>query len=584
MNWKNLFEKALNDTINNEHYWEEEIVLFKEFVESKDFCNHPPLSEIQYKELERFLGKNPKLIFSFENKYRECVMLWGKGSGKGTCVSLAILYLTYILLCIKSPHKYFKIAETDPLHIVVVAQSLQQAGRLYNRIVNRLLNCAWFKNKYNIFYQGKYIKKEENKETIEIKTNEIVFPKNIYLLSVPSQNERWEGLTIIAFAADELSGFTDPDHKINSDKIYATLTTSTRELPYIGFITSFPRLGEDEDFTYKLYIKAIKGERPDICASKYCTWEVKPKNFYSGETFKFVIDERTEEMVDVPIEYYQQAMKNPEDFKRRYMCIVTTSLGDFCQYLTPLKNIVFNKDIIETEDIIYSDEFSNKIRKNIVRIDYEKINYGYEYVIALDAGETESEAVLAIGHREDKKIIVDSIIVWSPNKEKDLTVDMNNYQETVEELAKIFPIKVVRLDHWNAATIEAYLNSKGIRTLRKNLNFDDYTKAKTILYSGLITLPDSYGQEFLKQFRNLKTKGTQKPKVVIGRQDICDAVVHLIDELYAVEIDMEIGKVIPKFVNPMFTIEKENIEGYFSLKHKVQNPKKNIGDDWAVIV
>jgi len=167
-------------------------------------------------------------------------------SGKGTCSSLVSLYVVYVLLCMNDCHGYFNVAREDPLSIVNVATSGSQAQRFFERFVNRLQSNVWFRN-FRMIKQGKCISEgsKYSMEEIVITGATVEFPQGIQVNSLHSQQEKWEGLTVIMFVADEMSGFVSDKGQYNADAIYRSLRTSTRELPYIGIITSFPRLDEE---------------------------------------------------------------------------------------------------------------------------------------------------------------------------------------------------------------------------------------------------------------------------------------------------------------------------------------------------
>lgn len=493
----------------------------------------------------------------------------------------------------KSPQLYFGIAPQDPLYFVNVATGGEQAKKLFSRIVTRLVETKWFMDRFKIYRQGKLVKGSGSGlwGIIQISSDEIIFPKGLGMKALHSQNEKWEGYTLIGFIADELSGFTNETGQFNADKIYKTLTSSVRELPYLGLITSFPRGSEDTDFVYGLYKKAVDGNLPGMTASKYYTWEVKPSRLYSGETFDLVIDERTGQTEKVPVVYKNLALRNPEDFKKRYMCICgsTSDVGDFFEYQSRFGAIGFRSDKVTDHDEIVLDGKRMVIRKILVGHTLQRSN---NYHITLDCGESESEATLTVCHRDGDKVVVDTILVWTPNPEKEIIVDIRNYQEFTFELARLLNAPV-RFDHWNAASIEAFLRGRGVQCERKNVAYNEYTKMKSLLYSSNLVLPDTENStKFIGQCKSLRSKGELKPRVRNGRQDVCDAVVQATDVLYADEelADIDVGYAFTYggMENDMQQRQAENV---FGLKkdrgsyttRRVRDDDEG-ADDWGVIV
>ena len=181
VDWTTLFDPLEVDNSP----WEEDPVDFKTFTESKDFLNHFALSEVQYDELNKLLGDNPKDIFdTSKRKFREAALLWGKGSGKGTCAAIVATYVMYILLCLKNPHLYFGVADQDTIHFVNVAMSMSQSGELFKRISSRFTTNKWFLEKYRILERGKVLLKSNTgaTQTIKIGNGTIEFPKNLAMM------------------------------------------------------------------------------------------------------------------------------------------------------------------------------------------------------------------------------------------------------------------------------------------------------------------------------------------------------------------------------------------------------------------
>jgi hypothetical protein len=157
MNWEKLFDDTSAAVATAaDDIWEEEPVDFKTFVESPEYCGKPPdgeknitrLSEVQYSEIARLTGTDPKKIFTRERKKKIGIFVWGKGAGKGTTACLFSLYVMYLLQCMRNPHGTFGVAREDPLLFVNVAIGLKQSRRLFQRIVERLKNNAWFYKKF----------------------------------------------------------------------------------------------------------------------------------------------------------------------------------------------------------------------------------------------------------------------------------------------------------------------------------------------------------------------------------------------------------------------------------------------------
>ena len=528
IDWVDILDLAKSNITDIYNIWEEEPVDFKTFVESPLYSNGPSLSKYAYKEIEKAIGSNPKDFFTEKRKIRELVLLVGKGGGKGLVSVYLEEWVFYLLLCLKNPHKYFGVAEEDPLSLVNVAVAGRQSGDLFERFKNRIKTNYWFRSSFQMYERGKRIKAGTgNKGTIDITGETINFPKNLKAISLNSHQEAWEGKNVIFWIADEISGFVSEKKQLNADKIYSALITSSRELPSFGIISSYPRNDEEHDFCYLKYLDSKKSEFKEFMHGvRASTWEFKPAHCFSGKTFDFLVDKSTGRIEKVPFEYSHQFIMNPEDSKAKYMTIISSMAGDYfeymdwgtIQYIAP--KILAESEFSQAMDNIYvAKKIVSCVRDNIPR------------VITIDSGEVECDTALVVSHKEiidnKEKLVIDGILLWVPDREKNISVNLNNVIDMVTGLGNYFPIRVVEFDHWNSGTMAQTLVQKGIRSVRRNISDIEYDMMKSLMYTGQLVLPDQgESKKFITQCKNLKKGRATKPKVQFGKQDIADAVAH----------------------------------------------------------
>ncbi len=85
-----------------------------------------------------------------DNLFRELVLVLGRRSGKDFMVSLIALYETMRLLEMPggSPFVYYEnIAEGNPIYILTVATSADQAGILFQEIKEKMTSSEYFRDK-----------------------------------------------------------------------------------------------------------------------------------------------------------------------------------------------------------------------------------------------------------------------------------------------------------------------------------------------------------------------------------------------------------------------------------------------------
>lgn len=458
----------LSDVLNSldgDNVFEEQPVDFISFVESPYYLDiRNGLSPTQYYDVLQVIGGDPKKLFSAERKYDVGVFGWGKGSGKGFVSSIVASYVVYVLLCMKDPASYFGFPPGEKLDMLFVGAKGTQAERvIFDKFKQRILNSPWFTHNFLIYVGDKRVKVPDcPKGTIKIAGLSITFPKNIHAYSETSATESFEGYNLIFWVADEISAFISDKKKSNARKMFEVLRTSMRsraseKAKGFGLCTSFPR--QQNDIIFDL-LKESEVD-PNIYAVRRASWEVKPSRFYSKETIRIEHPRIKQflgvDYIDVPETPYGADFKNPktiEEALTRYAC------------LPPLIAIGSGTDVGDSRILergspisVSFDVVPHPHKKGIwlYRVFLEEVNYRITAPIAfhIDLGQVNCRAVMAIGHWEriDKVFckVVDDVIFWVPDKDKNIEVDILNIHDFVESLLKAgFRIAAASLDHWNS--------------------------------------------------------------------------------------------------------------------------------------
>lgn len=496
--------------------WEEDPADFKTFVESEEYCGLEPLSDRQLKDILAVIGNDPKKIFSADRNIREGVLLWGKGSGKGYCCSVLQAYAVHVLLCLRNPQSYFYFGFNESLDIINVARTRDQARNIYfEKFTQRVVGNSWFRKHFTIVKDGRPVNDPlagEDRGRIDILTAMVQFPKNIRAISEHSQNESYEGYNVIYFAMDEASAFKSKLGKENADPVYKTLTTSTRELPYIGFVISYPR--HEEDFTVQKYeySQSPEGSR-FMYGSRAATWEVKPSKFYSGVKFKYEF--RPGEFVEVPIEYKSQWDKDPEDCRKKYMCVPPKAESPYFEYQEHIDACVVEKEnIVLLEDQVVSVGSTVYTVKKILGLNLPTESAKLERFIWVDNGETSCRATLSIGRKAttpSPRLIIEQTLVWYPIPERKIQVSLKNVEEVLVWLANNLNVRVVGWDYWQSSTAKEAIQSMGVQVVRKSLSDNDYSLLKSMIYMHMVEFPNvADGVDELKKLGKREDGGVTK--------------------------------------------------------------------------
>ncbi len=440
-------------------FWEDQNLLsFKDFCASPEHANFPPLSEKQLEMAEYMLGNDAKKVFN--NERNIACLVWGKGSGKDTLSALVQLYLTYILLNMRFPQRYFKLSDNASLDMINVASSKEQAQVVYFEILKRfVLNWEWLKKRWDIVVNGRYFS-AQNENTVDFLnkvtiTNEaILFPKNIRMFSGNSEAESSEGKSPICFVLDEADAFKGETR--SALKIFRTLRSSAKSRygnKFKGFILSYPR--SSESFIMSMYEKAKQSL--SFYADKSATWEVLPKGKFSDKYFEF-------EGKKIPMDFFDDFNEDPMFAKSAYLCDPPKHESPFFGQVEKLEMAMQGQNNLFQFSNYISDQ---KVCKSI--ISYPSLS-NKKYVVAFDLGETQDSTVLTVGHVDNDKVVIDLITDWEPDYAKKYKVSFSNFEDVLNDIIKHINVIKVGGDHWNCLVGETMVLA----------GFGEYLRIKTL--------------------------------------------------------------------------------------------------------
>lgn len=283
-------------------FWEEPVPL-DVFVQDRKYLNNPPLSPIQYEfvqHIERiFLPETFTLMAEEFGGYwhdtrdirivNNIIGQWGKGGGKDHSVRMAHLRVTYLLLCMRSPQRYFDMPDQDSIHLLNIAANSGQANRAFFKPMTEAVKRGWFKD----FADPK-------RDTIE-------YDKHIEAVSGHSDAEGQEGLNLLLGVADEIDAFKAQSEMVGTGRRTREASTSAEsilEMLKTSASTRFPDTYKRVAISYPRYLgstiqrltveakadnKLMGRESRDYVSGPYATWEVNPR--ISGKD-KFADDYR----------------------------------------------------------------------------------------------------------------------------------------------------------------------------------------------------------------------------------------------------------------------------------------------------
>lgn len=552
---------GFEDIYSDKGDWWEEPLTFREFTESPEHMNIK-LTDVQYSWFEDLLGPDPKKVFTEHRVKNVMAILAGKGSGKDLCTSNFLNWVFYLLLCMENPTDYFGLlGPEEKIDIVNVAQNQGQSIRVFfKRFTDRIKRWPWLKKHYQIEDHKKILNPEltEPRDTVHILDASLTLDNNpIRFWSLHSGSQSYEGFNILCFVIDEGSAFPnyvmydkDGNEIIRSraDDMLDVLKSSaeSRNWEWFGFLISYPR--EKNCFQMRMYREGQE-EDSNIMSCKYSQFECLPPSKYSGEWVEW-------QGYRIPKERLKTAKKDPADFKLKYLCEVEETARKF-----------FNKAFVDEvfdSSLQFIGEFQDEVKEteNHRLYTYKYLDHWnnhpmYDYVLAGDYSTVNDRTSMAIGHAIpieqtdpalkgfDKKVIIDLILMWQPDKKKGILVSHASIRECLKEILYHFNIVYASLDQLESALTLEDINTIGITADKHNINDDDYRRCKNLVEAGLLVCPP---YPLLKdEFNNVEyfPKRHRVDHTSDGSKDVLDTICQVCREIYTKnifsDVKMEVG-------------------------------------------
>jgi len=500
-------------------HFEEIPLTAKDFILSPSHMDFRAISARQLRLVEFMCGNDVTRVF--DNNRNLAVVVWGKGSGKDTIISMLFCYFIYWLLCLESPAETFGLSNIDTIDIINVAASREQATQIFFEMLKRRIqNWPWLRQKYKVVISSN-IPPVIKSDTVSIQKNIVIFPKNIRLFSGHTNLASLEGRNVLVWVLDEADGMRTEKEDV-AEQLYRLLRTSAVSRfgnRHKGFVITYPR--SKESFSIKLFKKYL--DDLHVYTDKAATWDVKPPSCFSGTYFRF-----KDHLI--PIEFKEDFERDPFGSMTCYMCQPTEVESPFIELPNRVDECANSVPLALFEDYVEG----SRVKKRLVSSVRE---CPHPHVVGVDLGHKADSACISVVHCELRNnnpyYVHDLLLTWTPDYSKEEVVDFENVAEIIFELSKKIRIVAVIADRWNSVWLTQKLASSGIISYDITLNFQDYTFLKEQIYQKKISLiPDSLFLEELKRLVILKgSKVDHLPQYSKDRVDsLCCALRMLRDQ------------------------------------------------------
>lgn len=546
-----LFEnKAQNINFDVSNIWEHKPVSISEFIENPYYLG---LEE----ETRSWVKETLYEIFECNNyidwNYNEVALCSAIGSGKSFLSSIIACYSAYLLLCLKNPQEFFGLAPSASIHILNVSTNLTQAKKVvFSEIANKIYASPWFRENYLPNARVKSELQFSTPEYDEPKIGSIY--KRIFITPLSSDINSPVGLNVFCAIMDEANLLRDTDRGDYSEVIYNHLKRRiTSRFGNRGLIAMAGSPQYLDDFLERQIRSQVNN--PNVYVKRISLWDAVYPD-YDGEVFyfdivncKIVAGIIHNQVIEIPIVYYDDFRKNPEAAKRDLAGIPGETISAFFEDKSVIDECCnYERESPINEDGYFNEGFRFKGDPDCPE-DFEL------RVIHVDIGLTNDSAGIAMGHINginnvgEPTIYIDFIAEIKGSKE--YPVSLESIREIIYFLRnkRKFPIIKVTYDNYQSADSVQILTNKGF--MSEILSVDRDMKAYSILKELIRTKRIDFYEhpKFIKELKCLELIENKKVDHPGGKnhsKDTADAVAGVCKTLidmfteYVIEAEIDV--------------------------------------------
>lgn len=490
--------------------YEERPVDIETFIKSNDYLN---LSEhIRQRILDEL-----KVIFPETPKggkvstYLEVVLMCGIGWGKTYFSALLMIYMIYLVLCMKNPQKFYGLSPGTPIHFMLMSNSERQARDvIFTNMKTLIDNSPWFQLGGRAY--------DQNIQT------QLIFPKQIYLIPGNSQETFFEGYNILGGIIDEADAHKKTPEKDYAEEGYRAITRRiVSRFQDKGVIVI---IGSPKTIDGFLMTRFKAGEEDPVVLTKSVpTWDsLEGTGRLSGKTFDFThvmigkyrkSDDCT---MHIPIEYKRQFDENPEKALRDLAAIPFYAVSPYFTMIDKVENYPQTRPIPYDENNVLYDWFEGESAKN--------------YWMHIDLASKHDSVGVGLGHIEDFKQFEGE---WRPVVDLDMLMRIQapvggeilfgDIRHLIYNLIKRnFNIIKVTFDGWQSIEMMQQLTQQGVNCelLSVDKTMIPYENLKQTMYESRFQSHEM--KKFVEELLHLELiEGKKIDHPAKGSKDVSDA-------------------------------------------------------------
>lgn len=525
-------------------------IILKTFYRGQRGNEHIKLTEEEIQLCRKHKLMNVIEKYQSPELFRDLVLVLGRRSGKDFMVSLMALYEAMKLLEIPGgcPYKYYNIAPGNPIYILTVATSSDQARILFSEIKEKMNLCAYFRNKVGHTEADRIWlltpeDRKRNKELADQGLDNARTKGSVVILSGHSNSDSLLGKGYYTLLFDEVASFKSTGSASSGERLYSALGPGT--------VAFNKPLYVQEDGSYTITPK--KGATP-VYDDKG-----KPRKHLDSKIIS-ISSPRAEEGI-----FFKLYNDAPSTKSRLAFKLPTWKVNEqITEEMLRAENKYMSANEFQME---FGAEFSGTAGEKFIADRYVDLardlgrqigldqrivgRPGMVYYAHLDPAATSHNYALTVMHieqriqirekengtkiREQVKIfVIDHLKVWHPTPGS--AINVYEVDQYVIDLAKRFRFAMVSYDSWNSLSSIQKLRSKGIPTkmtpFRKQYKEQIYSQLEHAMVNGQLALPHKgpYAEQLEMELKCLKRiyaptgfKISPDPEGAITTDDMCDS-------------------------------------------------------------
>jgi len=524
----------LNLPGNNVTLYPMQQIILKVFYKGQPGNEKIELTEEEIQLLFELKLDNVLEKYHGEDLFRELVLVLGRRSGKDFLVSLMALYEVMRLLEIPggSPFKYYNIAEGNPIFILTVANSADQARILFTEIKEKMTSSEYFRDKVGHIEADKIslrtpqdITKQKDLLEDGLDNAASKIKGSVVIMSGHSNSESLLGKRIYALLLDEVASFKSTGGKTSGDRIYSALSPATAD-----FVRKTGRIDENGDEIAVMDSKIISISSPRSEEGMLFKLYNDTPNAISRVAFKLPTWKVSKQWKESMLRQEFKFM-SINDFNMEFGAEFSGTAGE--KYIP---------DHYVDEAIEIGAEL--KLSQAISGVP------GMVYYAHLDPASTSHNYALVVLHTEErmrlaerngqiikekaKMFIIDHLKCWQPSGGQ--SINVHEVDQYVVDLARRFRFAMVSYDNWNSQASVQLLRRKGIPTkitpFRREYKMKIYSQLEDLLVNHQLAIPrkNPYSETMEMELKCLKRiflptgfKIEPNPEAQITTDDFADA-------------------------------------------------------------